>query len=109
MRVLITPIILVAAAAASAILAAPAGAQQLSDSYTAAVPYGDLNLDSVAGRVAFSGRVKAQAGRVCGYQIATPLQESSDIRACRAEFARNAEQRIQLAQKPVSGILLAAR
>jgi UrcA family protein len=104
-----TPIVLAAAAAASALLAAPAGAQQASDVYTAAVAYGDLNLNSVAGRAAFSGRVKAQAGRVCGFQIATPLQESRDIRACRTEFARNAEQRIEMAQKPVTDTLLASR
>ena len=108
MNVLTTAIALAACSAAAA-LAAPVAAQSTGDNYTAAVSYGDLNLDSVAGRAAFHGRVKARAGLICGAQLATPLKESRDIRACRDEFIGGAERRIQFASKPVGGTLLASR
>jgi UrcA family protein len=103
-RALFTSIVL-----AGLIHAAPAAAQPIEDTYSVAIPYGDLNLTSIQGRMAFDARVKAAADTVClGFGV-TPLEQAVYAKKCRDNFTRTAGQQLQLASAPAGGLMLAAR
>lgn len=60
--------------------AAPAFAEGNSQT----VSYGDLNLSSPAGAVAFQGRIDRAIRQLCGSAYATDLNGQAEVRRCRA-------------------------
>ena len=85
---------------ASLATAAPAVAQDRSETFTASVQQDDLNLASPAGLATFRGRVKALANRVCGEVPVAPLREAEAVAACRAQLFRSADSQLDLALAP---------
>lgn len=97
------------ATAAALFAAAPASAKAGSEPYSVSIAYGDLNLDSVPGRITMQRRINAGADRICSGIGATPLTQMVEARQCRAAFVRSAEQKLQLSMSPPSGAVYAAR
>lgn len=91
--------------------AAAAPASEDTQTYSVAINYADLNLHSAEGLEAFGSRVKSEARRVCGATKVTPLQESLEIRQCRAQLIRSANNRIEtaVASRSASGAVQAVR
>ena len=79
------------ASVAAVLAAAPAVAQERTDTFTASVQQDDLNLASAAGIATFRGRVKALADRTCGAVPVAPIREAAPVAACRAQLFRSAE------------------
>jgi UrcA family protein len=101
--------ILLTSIALGMICAAPAAADPVGESYSVAIQYGDLNLDSPAGAAAFNGRVKAQANAVCGQAFPAWLEEAANVRKCRADFLRTAKRNLQFASAVRGGTVVAGR
>lgn len=101
--------ILLSAIALGMTCAAPAAAEPVSESFSVAIPYGDLNLDSPAGIAAFAGRVKGEAKLVCGQAFPAWLEEAANVRKCRADFVRAAERGVQVANVATGGRIVAGR
>jgi UrcA family protein len=80
----------------------PAFAGQVVDAPAAsvAVPYGDLNLRSAAGRRALAGRVEAAARQLCQPGLIAPLKERADRRACFEAAVASAQTQIAQAAAP---------
>ena len=91
-----TPItMLMAAAAMSIALAAPAAAQT-RDRFASRIAYADLNLTGTAGADAMLGRIRSAAAEACGDRMGRmTLSEHRRIRACSNAFAQKAVIRLE--------------
>ena len=96
-------IVSLALAAAAAITATPANANEVQifqdGTYRLAVPYHDLNLGSDAGLRALQGRMKAATNVVCSINQVSSLSGEREARACRQEIQEAAQPQIALAAR----------
>ena len=88
-------IALLLAAAAAASAASPAAASRTAapsgEPFRVAIPIGDLDLASPAGRAAFAARVAALARRSCAPPAFPAAYQPESLGRCRADFRAAAE------------------
>jgi UrcA family protein len=86
-------------ALASLLAATAAQAQPAAESetYSASIRSGDLNLATPGGLATFHGRVKAAANQICGTAPVLPFNEARAIGECRAHLFRSADRQVTLA------------
>ena len=90
-----TSTLLLLAAAAAASAASPAAASRAAapagEPFRVAIPIGDLDLASPAGRAAFAARVETLAKRSCAPRAFPAAYDPESLSRCRAEFRAAAE------------------
>ena len=96
-------VILAAIGLTSLVLPSAAPAQPDSETFSISIPYRDLNLYNEAGLATLKGRVKTQSALACGSVEPSPLREAAQIKQCREQFMRAAEQQLKLSFLPVGG------
>lgn len=94
MKTALSSMILASLLATGAAQAQPAEGSQ---SYTASVRSGDLNLATPGGLATFHGRVKVAANQICGLAPSLPFYEARSVGECRAQIFRSAERQVTLA------------
>ena len=82
-------LLLLAAAAAPA--AASSAAAPVGEPFRVAIPVGDLDLASPAGRAAFAARVERLAARSCAPRPYPAVYEPESLGRCRSDFRAAAE------------------
>lgn len=81
---------LVALALVASALPAVSVAQTGAESFSVAIPYGDLNLTTANGQERLASRIRAAADRSCGYFGVAPLAARQKVLECRARFIASA-------------------
>jgi UrcA family protein len=84
-------LLLAAAASAGSAAAASRAAAAAGEPFRVAIPVGDLDLASPAGRAAFDARVETLATRACAPRPYPAAYEPRSLERCRAGFRASAE------------------
>ena len=103
-------ILLASLAIATASLSTAAAAQSFGEVVLTTISYGDLNLDSAAGRAALQGRVKVAANRICHDLAVTPIPDGIAVADCRTSMMSSALRQVErTALRSPQGTSLASR
>ncbi len=104
------PLLLASLAFATLGLSNAAAAESFGEPVITTISYGDLNLDSAAGRAALQGRVKVAANRICQDLAVTPIADVIAVTDCRASMVSSAMRQVgRTALRSPKGTLLASR
>jgi UrcA family protein len=94
MKILIPPAIL-----AAALVAQPACAGPLTESYQTKVFYADLNLDNAQGQAVLQNRIRAGARQACGERSIFQISRYDEVMACQQRFIDDARGQVEQARR----------
>jgi UrcA family protein len=92
-------ILIPAAILAAALVAGPACAGPLTESYQAELRYADLNLDNARGQSILERRIQAGAKQACGERSIFELNRYDEVMSCQQRFIDSAREQIRQARR----------